>query len=76
MKQKRHEAPVVVFEGAYQDAAFLASLLVGSGIYAILDPPIDHDFARAPRVLVNSRDLDDALPLVRDFQQNGTTWKG
>ena len=76
MKRKKRDArPVVVFEGAYQDAAFLASLLVGSGIEAVLDTPIDHEFARSPRVLVDAGDLDDALPLVRDFEQNGTKVK-
>ena len=63
---------VIVFEGAYQDAAFLASLLTGSGVHALLDPPIDSEGSfRAPRVLVHRRDLDQALPLVRDFEENG-----
>jgi len=72
MRSKRRNAPpVVVFEGAYQDAAFLASLLSGSGIEAFLDVPPNADCARSPRVLVDSRDLDRALRLVRDFEQNG-----
>jgi len=66
---------VIVFEGAYQDAAFLASLLTGSGIDAVLDSVIGENLEgaerRPQRVLVQPGDKDEALPLVRDFEQNG-----
>ena len=63
------DEPVVVFEGAEQDCAFLFTLLGGSGIEAVLDSPKSHK--GWPRLLVRRTDLERALPLVRDFEQNG-----
>ena len=72
------DQPVVVFEGAYQDCAFLFTLLTGSGIEAQIDSPIGvpgvwqrSEGLRGPRLLVRQGDLERALPLVRDFEQNG-----
>lgn len=70
---------MIVFEGAYQDAAFLGSLLTGSGIEAVLDSVIGENLEgaerRPHRVLVHRDDVDEALPLVRDFEKNGTKHK-
>jgi hypothetical protein len=71
------DQPVVVFEGAYQDCAFLFTLLTGSDINAQIDSSIGmgggqwSEGLRGPRVLVCKGDLERALPLVRDFEQNG-----
>ena len=71
---------LIVFEGAYQDAAFLASLLSGSGIEAVLDSALGDNLEgaerRPHRVLVHPGDIDEALPLVRDFEQNGQKREG
>jgi hypothetical protein len=71
------DQPVVVFEGAYQDCAFVFTLLTGSDIKAQIDSSIGMGGGqwskglRGPRVLVRKGDLERALPLVRDFEQNG-----
>jgi len=72
------DQPVVVFEGAYQDCAFLFTLLTGSDIKAQIDWSIGmggggfySEGLRRPRLLVRKGDLERALPLVRDFEQNG-----
>jgi len=71
---------VIVFEGAYQDAAFVASFLMGSGIETILDSAIGDNLEgaelRPHRVLVHPDDVDRASPLVRDFEQNGKKREG
>ena len=68
------DLPVVVFSGTRQDAAFLLSLLTGSGIEATLDAEAITGVVyvvRQPRVLVRRRDLERALPLIEDFEKNG-----
>jgi hypothetical protein len=72
------DQPVVVFEGAYQDCAFLCTLLTGSDIKAQIDSSIGMGGGglrsaglRRPRLLVRKGDLKSALALVRDFKQNG-----
>lgn len=76
MKHTPDKKLVIVFDGAYQDAAFLGSLLTGSGIETVLDAAIGNNLEGAERqphrVLVYPDDVDRALPLVRDFEQNGT----
>jgi hypothetical protein len=71
---------VIVFEGACQDAAFLASLLPGSGIEAVLDSVIGENLEgaerRPHRVLVHPSAVDRASPLVRDFEHNGKKREG
>jgi hypothetical protein len=65
---------IVVFEGAYQDATFLFTLLTGSGIEAHIDSRIGGDGPAglpAARLLVRKADWDLVLPLVEDFKQNG-----
>ena len=80
MKHTPDQKLVIVFEGAYQDAAFLASLLTGSGIEAVLDSVIGDNLEgaerRPQRVLVQPGDMDEALPLVRDFEQTGRRREG
>jgi hypothetical protein len=68
------DRPIVVFEGAYQDATFLFTLLTGSGIEAQIDSRIGgdgpagclrHDYWSA------SPTWDLVRRLVEDFKQNG-----
>jgi hypothetical protein len=63
--------PIVVFEGADQDATFLFTLLTGSGIEAQIDRPLGSRVIRSTRLLVRKADVERALALVEDFKQNG-----
>ena len=70
------DLPVAVYSGAYQDVAFVFSLLTGSGIDASMNDPIGGKVRRDPRVLVRRRDVDRAQPLIEDFRKHGRkkTW--
>ena len=70
MVNEADDQPIVVFEGAEQDCAFLFSLLGSSGIEAVLDSPVGRRLRR-PRLLVCRKDVERAIHLIRDFEQNG-----
>lgn len=67
MPTEGDDLPVVVYRGAYEEVIFLKTLLEASGIPAMMFTSGRYE----PSISVARRHVQDALPLVDDFQANG-----
>jgi hypothetical protein len=67
--EQADDREVLVYSGSETEAAFLVSLLGGSGI----DASLNYDTrGGGTEVFVAIRDRERALPIVEDFDKNGT----